>query len=95
MAGNTTIRAELHEQRRCIEEQQIELQRQRHELDLQFRRTAAVQAELDGLKAMLLRQGATLRPMKATPSNGNGHHVARRTKLASDSRQRVAPDTSK
>jgi len=95
MAGNIAIRAELQEQRRVIEEQRIELQRQQHEIDIQFRRTADVQAELDGLKAMLLRQGANLRPTKATPSNGNGHHVARRPKLSSDSRQRVAPDTSK
>jgi hypothetical protein len=89
MAGNITIRAVLQEQRRCIKEQRIELQRQRHEIELQFRRTADVQAELDGLKAMLLRQGANLR------SNGNGHHVARRTKLSSDRRQRVALGTSK
>jgi hypothetical protein len=83
MASNITIRAELQEQRRFIEEQRIELQRQRHEIDIQFRRTADVQAELDGLKAMLLRQGANLRPTKATTSNGNGHHVARWTKLSS------------
>ena len=54
MAGNIVIRAELQEERRFIEEQRIELQRQRHETDIQFRRTADVQAELDGLKAMLL-----------------------------------------
>jgi len=86
MAGNTTIRAELQEQRRCIEEQRIALQRQQREIEVQFRRTADVQAELDGLKAMLLRQGVNLRPAKPTPSNGNGHHVARRTRLPSDSR---------
>ena len=87
MAGNITIRAELQEQRRVIEEQQIELQRQQHEIEnqfrIQFRRTADVQAELDGLKAMLLRQGADLRPTRESPSNGNGHRVARRTKLSS------------
>ena len=86
MAGNLTIRAELQEQRRCIEKQRIELQRQQHEIEVQFRRTADVQAELDGLKAMLLRQGANLRPTKASPSNGNGHVVApppKRTTLSS------------
>jgi hypothetical protein len=81
MAGNT-IRAELQEQRRFIEEQRIELQRQQREIDIQFRRTADVQAELDGLKAMLLRQGASLRPTKASPSNGNGHVVAQPPKGA-------------
>ena len=60
MAGNITIRAELQEQRRVIEEQRIELQRQRREIDIQFWRTADVQAELDGLKAMFLRQDANL-----------------------------------
>ena len=94
MAGNITIRAELQEQRRFIEQQRLELQRQQREIAVQFRRTADIQAELDGLKAMLLRQGANLRSTKA-PTNGNGHPVARRTKLSSDSRQRVAPDTSK
>ena len=83
MAGNITIRAELQEQRRFIEEQRLELQRQQRQIAVQFRRTADMQAELDGLKAMLLRQGTNLRP-KATPSNGNGHRVARRTKLSSD-----------
>ena len=82
MAGNT-IRAELQEQRRFIEEQRIELERQRQQIKIQFRRTADVQAELDGLKAMLLRQGADLRPTRESPSNGNGHRVARRTKLSS------------
>ena len=82
MAGNT-IRAELQEQRRFIEEQRIELQRQQQQIKIQFRRTADVQAELDGLKAMLLRQGADLRPTRESPSNGNGHRVARRTKLSS------------
>ena len=82
MAGNITIRAELQEQRRFIEQQRDELQRQQREIAVQFRRTADIQAELDGLKAMLLRQGTYLRPTKATPSNGNGHHVARRTKLS-------------
>jgi len=82
MAGNT-IRAELQEQRRFIEEQRIELERQRQQIKIQFRRTADVQAELDGLKAMLLRQGADLRPTRESPSNGNGHRVARRTKPSS------------
>ena len=81
MAGNT-LRAELQEQRRFIEEQRIELQRQQHEIDVQFRRTADVQAELDGLKAIWLRQGASLRPTKAGPSNGNGHVGARSPKRA-------------
>jgi hypothetical protein len=77
MAGNITIRAELQEQRRFIEEQRIELQRQQQQIEIQFRRTADVQAELDALRAMLLRQDANLRPTKARPSNGNGHVVAR------------------
>ena len=84
MARNT-IRAELQEQRRSIEEQRIELQRQQREIDIQFRRTADVQAELDGLKAMWLRQGANLRPTKASPSNGNGHVGARPPKRATRS----------
>jgi hypothetical protein len=83
MAGSITIRAELQEQRRFIEEQRIELERQQHEIDIQLRRTADLQAELDGLKAMLFRQGANLRPTKASRSNGNGHVVARRTKPSS------------
>jgi hypothetical protein len=48
-------------------------------LDVQFRRTADVQAEIDGLKAMLLRRqrAPDLRPTQVSPSNGNLHHVAR------------------
>ena len=85
----------MQEQRRFIEEQRIELQRQQHEIDVQFRRTADMQAELDELKAMLLRRGATLRPTKATPSNGNGHAIARRTKLSSGVANDVARDNTK
>jgi len=95
MASNPTIRAELQEQRRCIDEQRIEIQRQQQQIDIQFRRTADLQAELDGLKAMLLQQGANLRPTLASRSNGNGHLVARRTKLSSGVANRVARDRTK
>jgi hypothetical protein len=87
MAGNT-IRAELQKQQRVIEEQRIELQRQRREIDIQFRRTATVQAELDVLKAMVLRQGANLWPTMASPSNGNGHRIHQPPKTAKPSSKR-------
>lgn len=78
-----TMRAELREQRRVIEQQRLELDRQQRRIDIQFRRTADVQAEVDLLKALLLRQGANLRPTQsqATPSNGHSHQAVKRTKL--------------
>ena len=79
MAGNT-IRAELQEQRRFIEEQRIELERQRQQIKIQFRRTADVQAELDGLKAMLLRQG-TNRSSRCTPHEA---FIRRRQRVVRD-----------
>jgi hypothetical protein len=71
--ASPTIREQLQEQRRALDEQRDQMHRQKHEMDIQFRRIADLQAELDGVKALLLRQAPDLRPTAATASNGNGH----------------------
>ena len=78
--GRQTLQAELQEQRRELDEQRHQMRRQQREMDTQFRRIADLQAELDGVKAMLLRQAPNLRPTRSTPSNGNGHARARVTR---------------
>jgi hypothetical protein len=51
MAGTSTRHAQLQEHRRVIDEQRIHLRRQQRQIDLQVRRTADVQAELDVVNA--------------------------------------------
>jgi len=51
MGGHAILRAELDAQRRLVDELQIEVRRQRRQIELQFRRSADMQAEIDRLKA--------------------------------------------
>jgi hypothetical protein len=55
MDGKQTVRAELEEQRCLIEQQQVEILRQKHHLELQRRRVAHLEAELDAIKGTFQR----------------------------------------
>jgi hypothetical protein len=71
MAGHPTLRAELDAQRRLIDEQHIEIQRQRRQIELQFRRAADMQAEIDDLKGMMRRGLPTIpEPTSTGPRDG-------------------------
>ena len=72
MSGAKTLSERLDEHRRLIEEQQVEIQRQRRQLEVQFRRTADVQAALDLINATLRRTVPTLRPTRKDDGRGNG-----------------------
>ncbi len=79
MAESATVRAQLEEQRCLIEDQQIELKRQRRQIKLQVPRIALVQVELDGIKATWQRAAPVLQPTerRLSQSNGNGHSLRR------------------
>jgi hypothetical protein len=72
MSGAKTLSEKLDEHRQLIEEQHIEIQRQRRQLEVQFRRTADVQAALDLINATLRRTAPNLRPTRKDHGNGNG-----------------------
>ena len=77
MAGRQTVRAELEEQRLLIERQQVEILRQQHQIEMQRRRTAHLEAELEAIKVTLQRDVLpTIQPAHGTPKNGNGHSRA-------------------
>ena len=69
MADRPTLRAELQAQRRLIDEQHIEIRRQRRQIELQFRRTADMQAQIDELKGLLRRGLPHPGPAPARPSD--------------------------
>ena len=73
MSGANTLRAQLEEHRELIEEQRVEIQRQRRQLEVQFRRTADVQAALDLINATLKRTAPNLRPAGTDRGTGNGN----------------------
>ena len=84
MASQPTLRAELQEQRRLIEDQRIEIRRQRRQLEVQFRRTADMQGELDNIKAILFRGLPTDQPTPASPSDGRAAWPPWRTTFSSN-----------
>ncbi len=75
MAGKHTVRAEIEEQRCLIEQQQVELLRQRHQLETQRQHVAHLEAELESIKITFQRSGLTIQPATTPPSNGNGHRA--------------------
>ena len=77
MAGKQTVRAEIEEQRCLIEQQQVEILRHRHQLEMQRRHVAHLEAELESVKMMFQRSGPAIQPATNPPSNGNGngHHA--------------------
>ena len=78
MADRQTVRAELEEQRLLIERQQVEILRQQHQIEMQRRRTAHLEAELEAIKVTLQRDVLpTIQPGHGTPKNGNGHRRGR------------------
>ncbi|MEO8257233.1 MAG: hypothetical protein ABI868_07785 [Acidobacteriota bacterium] len=77
MPGRRTVRAELEEQRLIIERQQVELLRQEHHLEMQRRRTAHLEAQLDAVAVALQRVAFGANPAdQQSDQNGNGHHDA-------------------
>ena len=77
MAGRQTVRVELEEQRCLIEQQQVEILRQRHQVEMQSRHMAHLEAEIEALKVTFQRVAPTIQPAQPTPSNGNGHGASR------------------
>ena len=75
MAGKQTVRAEIETQRCLIEEQQVEIMRQRHQLEMQRRHMAHLEAELEAVKTTFGRSVPTIQPEPPAASNGNGHRA--------------------
>jgi hypothetical protein len=75
MAGTKNVRAEIEEQRCLIEEQQVEILRHRHQIEMQRRYMAHLEAELEAVKTTFGRSLLTLPSAQPTPSNGNGHRA--------------------
>ena len=75
MAGKHSVRAEIEEQRCLIEQQQVEILRQRHQLEMQRRRVAHLEAEIESVRITFQRSGLTIQPATPPPDNGNGHRA--------------------
>jgi hypothetical protein len=73
MAKTDALHSELEEQRRLIETQRIEIQRQRRQIEVQIRRSADMQLQLDRILASLQNLEPALHRAKPSQSNGNGH----------------------
>jgi hypothetical protein len=73
MFDESRVPMELEEQRCLIEQQQVEIQRQRHQIRLLRELTVAMQGELDALRAVLHTSPPS---MSRRPSNG--HDLAER-----------------
>ena len=69
------LRLQLQEQRHLIDEQQIEIRHQRHQVNLQARRIVDLQAELDGLKATVRRTAPNPPLTEEAPGHGDGRHA--------------------
>jgi hypothetical protein len=79
MGVKKTVRTELEEQRLIIERQQVEILRQQHQMEMQRRRTAFLEAEIDAIKVTFQTVvGANVQPAKRVAKNGNGHRAAHR-----------------
>jgi len=73
MGTKLSVRAEMTEQRRVIEQQHIEIQRQRRQIEVQIRRSADMQVQLDRILNALAHAATVLHPTLGAPGNGNGH----------------------
>ena len=74
-----SVRAELEEQRCLIEQQQVTIQRQQRKIELQFRLTADMQAELERIQ-LTLQRASPDRPSTqifSSASDGNDRHSGR------------------
>ena len=79
MGVKKTVRTELEEQRLIIERQQVDILRQQHQIEMQRRRTAHLEAEVDAIKVTFQQVvGPTIQPAKRIPKNGNGQRAAHR-----------------
>jgi hypothetical protein len=76
MASAGTLRGEVQEQQRLIEAQRVEIERQRNQIELQFRRMAAMQVQLDRIQTTLQQAAPVLHPTKQSRSNGSGRDAA-------------------
>jgi hypothetical protein len=72
------FRTECEAQRCLIEEQQHQIQRLKHRVEMLFRYIAQVHAELDALRttAEATASTPTFTPPKRHHNNGNGHRAA-------------------
>ena len=68
MAGKQNVRAEIEEQRCLIEQQQVEILRQRHQLEMQRRHVAHLEAELESVKIIFQRSGLAIQPATNLPA---------------------------
>ena len=75
MARAIPFHVQLQEQRHLIEEQQIEMRHQRHQMNLQARRIVDLQAELDTINANLRRKAPNLPVTQEATSNSNGRRA--------------------
>jgi hypothetical protein len=75
MARAIPFHVQLQEQRHLIEEQQIEMRHQRHQMNLQARRIVDLQAELDTINANLRRKAPNLTLTQEATSNSNGRRA--------------------
>ncbi len=67
-----------------IEQQWMEMQRQRRQMELHVRRTADLQAELDVFKVALQRAAPILQSTAGSLSNGNGRRGGAVRQLTSE-----------
>ena len=77
MPDRNTLRAEFEEQRCLIERQQIEILRHKHHIEMQRRRMAHLEAELQAIAIAVQRAAPIPQATKRSASNGNGHRAAR------------------
>ena len=73
MSTKSSVPAEMTELRRITEQQRIELERQRRQMDVQIRRSADMQLQLDRILNALAHAATVLHPAISVPVNGNGH----------------------
>ena len=78
MDGPSKLRRECEEQRCLIEEQQYQIQRLTHRVEMLFRYIAQVNTELDALRTTAKPTGSvpTLKSTKRYQNNGNGYRAA-------------------
>ena len=79
MPGRTNIRVELEEQRCLIEGQQVEIQRQRHRIEMQRLYLTHLQAELEAIRAAN-RPAHPAIDSTARPASNRGQRAARRVR---------------
>ena len=92
MPVKRTVRVELEEQRCLIEEQHVKIQRQQHQIEVQRRLTADMQAQLDAIQLTLRGASPIHSAQPPRASNGNGH-LARAGRSPSASPARRGPSS--